>query len=53
MENLVSCPCGHPLSNHDFEGCNGERLRRCPCPRDKHAALEAAVDRVQKKPAVA
>jgi hypothetical protein len=51
MDNLVVCPCGHNLSMHDFTGCAGERLRRCPCERDRHAALEAAVDSVRTTPA--
>jgi hypothetical protein len=44
MENLVLCPCGHSLVHHDYAGCAGDRLRRCDCERDRHAALEAAVD---------
>jgi nitrogen regulatory protein PII-like uncharacterized protein len=44
MENLVLCPCGHSLVLHDYTGCSGDRLRTCGCERDRHAALEAAVD---------
>jgi hypothetical protein len=51
MDNLVLCPCGHNLALHDFDGCAGERLRRCACKRDRHAALEAAVDSVRTTPA--
>jgi len=40
----VVCPCGHALSLHDYAGCSGERLRSCPCGRDKRAAFEAAID---------
>jgi hypothetical protein len=47
MDNLVLCPCGHNLTRHDFTGCAGDRLRRCGCERDRHAALEAAVDSVR------
>ena len=50
MENLVLCPCGHNLAMHDFTGCSGDRLRRCDCERDRHAALEAAVDSVRTIP---
>jgi hypothetical protein len=51
MDNLVLCPCGHNLTQHDFTGCSGDRLRRCGCERDRHAALEAAVDSVRTSPA--
>jgi hypothetical protein len=51
MDNLVLCPCGHNLALHDFDGCAGERLRRCDCKRDRHAALDAAVDSVRTTPA--
>ncbi len=44
MENLVLCPCGHSLVLHDYTGCSGDRSRSCGCARDRHAALEAAVD---------
>ncbi|HTW82436.1 MAG TPA: hypothetical protein VMD91_00020 [Candidatus Sulfotelmatobacter sp.] len=44
MDNLVLCPCGHALARHDFDGCAGDRLRRCSCPRDRHTALESAVE---------
>lgn len=47
METLVQCPCGHALARHDYEGCSGDRLRGCSCKRDKHAALDAAVDSVK------
>ncbi len=50
MDNLVLCPCGHSLANHDHEGCAGDRLSRCTCPRDQHAALEAAIDSVRTAP---
>jgi hypothetical protein len=50
MDNLVLCPCGHNLAQHDYDGCAGDRLRRCTCPRDRHAALEAAVDSVRTHP---
>ena len=50
MDNLVLCPCGHPLTNHDYAGCSGDRLRRCACARDRHSALEAAVDSVRTAP---
>ncbi len=50
MDNLVLCPCGHNLAQHDFSGCAGDRLRRCDCERDRHAALEAAVDSVRTSP---
>ncbi len=50
MDNLVLCPCGHNLAQHDFAGCSGDRLRRCGCERDRHAALEAAVDSVRTTP---
>ena len=47
MDNLVLCPCGHNLTLHDYGGCSGDRLRRCACALDRHAALEAAVDSVR------
>ncbi len=47
MDNLVLCPCGHNLTQHDYAGCAGDRLRKCPCERDRHGALEAAVDSVR------
>jgi hypothetical protein len=50
MENLVLCPCGHTLANHDYAGCAGDRLRRCTCERDRYNALEAAVDNVRTTP---
>jgi hypothetical protein len=53
VENLVLCPCGHSLTQHDYGGCAGERLRHCPCPYDRHAALEAAVDTARLSPAYA
>jgi hypothetical protein len=53
MDNLVLCPCGHNLTLHDYAGCSGDRLRRCGCERDRHAALEAAVDSVRTVPALA
>jgi hypothetical protein len=53
MDNLVLCPCGHSLALHDYTGCSGDRLRSCGCPRDRHAALEAAVDSVRTEPVYA
>jgi hypothetical protein len=55
MDNLVLCPCGHTLSRHDFDGCAGDRLRSCQCQRDRHEALESAVDLARNggSPAVA
>ena len=50
MDNLVLCPCGHSLALHDYAGCSGDRLRRCECERDRHAALEAAVDNARTAP---
>lgn len=50
MDNLVLCPCGHALTLHDYAGCAGDRLRRCSCERDRHHALEAAVDSVRTSP---
>jgi len=50
VDNLVLCPCGHSLANHDYAGCTGDRLRNCACSRDRHAALEAAVDSVRTAP---
>ena len=47
VDNLVLCPCGHVLTMHDYAGCAGDRLRRCSCERDRHQALEAAVDSVR------
>ena len=53
MDNLVLCPCGHSLANHDYAGCSGDRLRNCTCARDRYNALEAAVDSVRTAPVYA
>jgi len=53
MDNLVLCPCGHSLAQHDYDGCAGDRLRKCDCARDRHHALEAAVDSVRTTPGFA
>ncbi len=50
MDNLVLCPCGHSLANHDYMGCSGDRVGRCHCELDRHAALEAAVDMARTTP---
>jgi hypothetical protein len=50
MDNLVLCPCGHSLANHDYMGCSGDRVGRCRCELDRHAALEAAVDTARTTP---
>lgn len=50
MDTLVQCPCGHTLARHDYAGCAGDRLRSCSCERDRHHALEAAVDSVRTAP---
>ena len=50
MDNLVLCPCGHPLSQHDHAGCSGDRSGACRCARDRYFALEAAVDSVKTLP---
>jgi hypothetical protein len=50
VDTLVNCPCGHTLALHDGGGCAGERLRPCPCPRDRVAALDAAVGVVRTQP---
>jgi hypothetical protein len=50
MDTLVSCPCGHTLALHDGGGCGGERLRPCPCKRDRTGALEAAVGAARTQP---
>jgi hypothetical protein len=50
MDNLVLCPCGHSLANHDDAGCTGDRLGRCPCERDRHFALDAAVESARTTP---
>ena len=50
MDNLVLCPCGHSLANHDYAGCSGDRNGRCRCSNDRHAALEAAVDNARTTP---
>lgn len=47
MDTFVTCPCGHTLATHDAGGCCGERLRPCPCRRDRTGALEAAVSAVR------
>jgi|GEM_PF-1974458 len=49
VDNLVLCPCGHSLANHDYAGCSN-RQRTCGCARDRHAALEAAVDSARTSP---
>jgi hypothetical protein len=53
MDNLVLCPCGHSLANHDYMGCSGDRVGRCGCELDRHAALEAAVDSARTAPVFA
>jgi hypothetical protein len=50
LDELVLCPCGHSLAQHGSSGCRGERLRACPCPHDRHGALEAAVDGAKSRP---
>ncbi len=50
MDELVLCPCGHSMAQHDGGGCRGERLRLCRCARDRYAALEAAVDSAKSRP---
>jgi hypothetical protein len=50
MDNLVLCPCGHSLANHDSAGCVGDRLGRCGCGFDRYGALEAAVDSARTTP---
>lgn len=50
MEYLVLCRCGHPLTLHDYAGCAGDRLRSCSCLRDRHSALDAAVDGARSAP---
>jgi hypothetical protein len=50
LDELVLCPCGHSMAQHDRDGCRGERLRRCRCRHDRHAALEAAVDGARSRP---
>jgi hypothetical protein len=50
VDNLVLCPCGHSLANHDYAGCSGDRLSTCRCGRDRYSALEAAVDSVKTAP---
>jgi len=43
MDTLVLCPCGHAMASHDWEGCRGDRHRRCGCPHSRLGALEAAI----------
>jgi len=50
MENLVLCPCGHPLTNHETAGCRGARRERCDCTRTRGEALEAAVESAKTRP---
>ena len=50
MENLVLCPCGHALAQHDYAGCSGDRFGKCGCTKDRYLALEAAVDSVKTLP---
>jgi len=50
MDNLVLCPCGHALSQHDYPGCEGDRFGKCACTKDRYLALEAAVDSVKTLP---
>ncbi len=50
MDNLVLCPCGHALSQHDYAGCSGDRFGKCTCAMDRYLALEAAVDSVKTLP---
>ena len=50
MEYLVLCRCGHSLALHDYAGCAGDRLRTCTCLRDRHSALDAAVDGARTSP---
>jgi hypothetical protein len=44
MDSLVLCTCGHALAQHDYDGCAGDRLRSCPCARDRHGVVYAAVE---------
>jgi hypothetical protein len=50
METLVLCSCGHTLAQHDYDGCAGDRLRSCLCPRDRESALFSAVDQASFRP---
>lgn len=50
MEYLVLCRCGHSLALHDYAGCAGDRLRSCTCLRDRHSALDAAVESAKTSP---
>lgn len=50
MEYLVLCRCGHSLALHDYAGCAGDRLRSCACLRDRHGALDAAVETAKTSP---
>jgi hypothetical protein len=43
MNYLLSCPCGHTLESHSFEGgCEG-----CKCLRNRRSALDSIVRAVR------
>jgi len=44
MEITAGCTCGHALAVHDYDGCAGERLRACPCRRDRKGLLTGGFD---------
>lgn len=44
MEAPALCRCGHDAARHDFDGCGGDRLRRCTCAHDERQVLESRFD---------
>lgn len=50
MKYLVLCCCAHSLDRHDAEGCGGDGIRPCPCPKNQDGALEAAIDHARSHP---
>jgi hypothetical protein len=49
MTNLVKCPCGHTLSQHDMTGCKVAHFANdCSCKLTVWRALDAAIAEVRR-----
>jgi hypothetical protein len=43
MDHLIECTCGHAIANHAADGCQGARMRPCPCPLTESQVLDLAL----------